>query len=220
MLALVLVVACGGGSKKGGPDAASVLGVSATATKAVTSFHFRLNHENGASAMPFNLQLVSAEGDVAVPDRLSADVKAKASSVSASLKVISIGDKTWVTNPFSRRWQFLPDARARDFANPELIVNTLLTDLANPELVGQSEIDGVKTYEIKGTLDSGFLQAALQSVQPGHPVTVQLWIGVSDSLPRRARISGRLSDGEAENIVRQVDLSKFNAKVDIQPPVE
>ena len=69
--------------------------------------------------MPLNLELVSAEGDVVVPDKLAADVKSEgARRINVSVKVIGIGDKTWVTNPFTRNWQSLPGATLKDIADP------------------------------------------------------------------------------------------------------
>src|SRR3989304_331711 len=52
------------------------------------------------------LERVSAEGGVAPPDRLQAEVRAKAmGSVSVTVNVVGIGERAWVTNPFTRQWQ-------------------------------------------------------------------------------------------------------------------
>jgi len=61
-----------------------------SATKALKSFHFRLSHENGGTPMLLGLELTSAEGDVGVPDKLAADVRAKAAGVNVSVKVVGI----------------------------------------------------------------------------------------------------------------------------------
>ena len=83
---LAVLAACGGGGDTPPPaDPEQVLRRAAERLKDVKSFHFSLGHENGTTAMPLNLDLVSAEGDVAVPDRLAADVVAKASGVTRVL---------------------------------------------------------------------------------------------------------------------------------------
>lgn len=215
--AIALLAACGGDQKQSA-SASDVLTKAGQATSSVRTFHFRLDHENGSTPMPLNLQLVSAEGDVAVPDRLAADVRAKASSVTASIKVISIGDKTWITNPFTRRWQLLPGGSLKEIADPAALMSSIVNGLKEPRVVGEPEVDGIKTYEIAGVIDAGALKAALPIAQPGHRVAVQLWVGVADSLPRKARLEGPLTDDEAPNIVREVEFSKFNAAVNIQPP--
>ena len=151
------VPACGDDTKASRPDAAQLLQRATAATQAVKSFHFKLSHENGATPMPLNLQLTSAEGDVVVPDRLQADIRAKASSLSASLKVVSIGDRTWITNPFSRRWQLLPNASLRDIADPARLVTSLLSGLSEPAFVGQDEVEGTKTHHLTATVDAAAL---------------------------------------------------------------
>jgi LppX_LprAFG lipoprotein len=223
LLVLVLVsamtssLACSK-SKKQSMPADDLLKESGTAVTSVRSFHFRLNHENGGTPMPLNLQLISADGEVGVPDRLAADVKAKASSVTASIKVISVGEKTWITNPFSRRWQLLPGAGVRDIADPTALMTAILNGISDPRVVGSPEIDNVKTYEIAGSLDAGALKTALITAQQGHTLGVQLWIGVNDLLPRKARIEGPIADGESPNIVRELEFSRFNDTVNILPP--
>ena len=211
------LVACGDEKETSAPDPAQLLQRSIAATRDVKTFHFKLSHENGATPMPLGLQLTNAEGDVAVPDRLAADVRAKASSITASLKVVSIGDRTWITNPFTRRWQQLPNASLRDIADPARLVTSVLGGLTQPAYAGTEEVEGTQTYHLTSTVDAAKLAGALPG-EPGNVAKVDLWLGRSDSLPRRVKLSGRLAASEPENIVRDIYLSKFNAAVDIQPP--
>ena len=94
----------------------------------------------------------------------------------------------------------------------------LLESVSEPRFGPEVEIGGVKTIQVSGLADAGDLRQALPSAREGHAITIRLWIGIDDSLPRRARIGGPLSDGEADNIVRQIDFSRFNSAVNIQPP--
>ncbi len=228
-LVVALVLAgCGGGSNNTKsstgavasptPTGQQVIQQSATAVQALQSFHFVFTHQNGTTPLPLGMGLDSAEGDVGVPDKLSADVKAKAGGINVSVKVIGIGDKTWVTNPFTRNWQQLPGASIHDFADPAALVTSLLPKIQNPQIAGTETVGGVKTYDVKGTIDSGALSDALSFVEAGHSVNVEAWIGVDDSLPRRVKIAGPLTANESAQIVRQVDLSGFNEPVSIQPP--
>lgn len=221
-LALIslLLIACGGDDAPAATDASpqELLAKSATAVQDVTTLHFRLTHENGTTPMPLNLQLVTAEGDIVLPDRLAAKLNARAASVSVSLDVIGIADRTWITNPFTRRWQTLPEATIQDVADPAALVASLLDSLDNPQVAGSSEIDDVSTVHITGTMDSGALEGALPIAHAGLTVNVDLWIGEDDSLPRRVRLNGPIASDDAEKIVRQVDFSDYNARVDIQPP--
>jgi LppX_LprAFG lipoprotein len=216
-----LVVACGSDNNATptDQDPVELLGKAATATEALTSFHFKLTHQNGSTPLPLNLSLETAEGDVVIPGRLRADIDAKAAgAISVSVKVIAIDDETWITNPFTRDWQQLPGAGLRDFADPEALVRALVAAVEDPQVDGGSEIDGVQTVKLVGSVDAGLLQDALGIARAGNVVKVEAWIGSEDSLPRRIRIQGRLSTAEAENVSRQIDLSQFNQPVEINPP--
>jgi hypothetical protein len=215
---MLFVLSCGGDSATTTVDAPRLLAGAVEATKQVTSFHFHLTHENGGTPMPLNLELQEAEGDVQVPDRLAAEVKAKAGPLSASVDVVGIGEQTWVTNPFTRRWQLLAGTTVQDIADPVALMTSVLGAIKDPEVKSETEVNDVKAFRLTGTLDAGSLKQALDFAQAGLSVSVELLIGVNDSLPRRARLSGRLSDSEASNIVRQIDLTRFNEKVDIRPP--
>ena len=184
----------------------------------VSSFHFVLTHENGSTPLPLSLALESAEGDVVVPGRLQAEVEAEAVGIDVSVEVIGIDDRTWVTNPFTRAWQELPGTDIRDFADPAALVAGLLPAVMDPALSDGGSVGGVETHLVTGRIDSGALRDALGIAEPGREVTVEAWIGVDDQLLRRVRLIGALSDVESPDVVRQVELSRFDEPVEIMPP--
>jgi lipoprotein LprG len=223
LLVALILSGCGGSDKSaapsGAPSVTDVMTRAAAAARAAKAFHFSLSQTNGSLPMPLNLRLISADGDYVAPDKIKAAVKAKASSVNLAVDLIAVGDKTWITNPFTRRWTSLPGVTVADIADPPAIVTSILDGLRDPKLAGQEDVDGVKTYRITGTMDSGALvQAFGDAAKPGNKVAIEVWVGVDDNLPRRARLTGKLSNDDADNVVRQVDLSKFGSTVDIKPP--
>src|SRR5581483_7447303 len=177
LVVALIVLSCGGGDNKtssssssaSGPSVSEVLTKSASAAKAAKSFHFSLKHSgDGSLPMPLNLRLVSADGDYVSPDRIKASVKTKAASANISVDVIGVGDKTWITNPFTRKWTSLPGTSVSDIADPTVIVGTLLNGLKDPKIVGTEDVDGVKTYHLTGTMDSGALVVAFgDGAKPG-----------------------------------------------------
>jgi hypothetical protein len=218
---LVASAGCGGNEKaQPRPDltAEQVLERAAAAAKALRSFHFKLTHQNGGTPIPLGLQLNSAEGDVIVPDRLAADIRASLSGVSVSTKAIAIGEKVWITNPFSRRWQSLPGASVKDIADPASLVSVIIPSVTQPKLAGTAEIGGAQTHHITGKIDSAKLRTALPVAEAGYVADVDLWIGLEDYLPRQARVAGRLSKNDPENIVRMIEFSRFDQPVNIQAP--
>jgi hypothetical protein len=224
LLIPLLIVACGGGDKKDEQQtpeksAQETLSDAAAAAQDLDSFHFKLTQDDGPIPLPLNLTLDSAEGDVAVPGKIKADIKAKASGIGVSVKVIGIDNKTWVTNPFTKDWQSLgSNTNIQDYANPAALVTQMLPAVKDAQFDGQAEIDGAQTNHITGTMDSGDLEPALGFAEPGQTVKVEAWVGTEDNLPRRLVVNGRLTPGEKESASRRLDLSKFNQPVDIQAP--
>jgi hypothetical protein len=226
LLLSALLLACSGddapdeASPTATPESAeALLARAATAVEDVTSFHFRLTHKNGTTPLPLNLALETAEGDVVIPGKLSAEIEAKAvGSIPVSVDVIAIDDETWITNPFNRRWQRLPGSGVRDFADPEALVKSLVAAVENPRIDGSSTIDGVRTVKLVASVDAGLLREALAIARAGNEVQVEAWVGAEDGLPRRIRIVGPLSSGENADVSRQIDLSRFDEPVEISPP--
>ena len=198
--------------------AEEVLEQSAERIGDVESFHFVLTHENGTTPLPLNLALESAEGDIVVPDRMQAEADAEALGIDVTVEVIGIEGRTWVTNPFTRQWQELADTNIRDFADPAALVSGILPAIQNPELEDGGSMDGVETHRINGTVDSASIQDALGIAEPGHEARVEAWIGKDDQLPRRVRLLGPLSDADNSEVVRQVDISRYDEPVEIMPP--
>lgn len=221
LLLIPLLFACSSGDdgSTDGVDAEDVLSQSAAAVRDVKTLHFVLQHENGSTKLPLAIgELVSAEGDVVAPDKLSGELRARAASVSVRVDVIGIGNDTWITNPFSRRWEKLPGITVADIANPTALIDTLVQNIEDPQVTGRLDVDGKTADRIEGKLDSGVLAGSLPGAEPGNELAVTIWIANDDHLPSRARIQGPLSSDEPKNIVRQLDLSKYNEPVTINPP--
>ncbi len=222
-LATVLVTACGGGAKSTStstlPPASSVLPQAIQAFDSLQTFHFTLTHQNGTTPIPNGLQLVSADGDVVVPDRMHATIEAKAGKQTVRVEVIGVGSEGWMTNPFNRQWQPLPNGTTiKDIFDPTQGVKAIIGSLQNAEVVGQGKVDGADTWHVTGTIPSDTLTAAVPVAKPGFTVAIEAWIGISDSLIRRVYLEGPIEPDEANNIVRQLTLSNFGEQVTVTPP--
>jgi lipoprotein LprG len=221
----VLLAACGGGSggaTSPGANAQEILAKSASRFSSVKTFHYRLEHENGYIPVDLgalSLHLTSAEGDEAVPSRITADVQGKLGPTNVHVNVIGIDDKTWITNPFTRSWQSAPGtASIQDLVDPVGLVKALASSLQQAKVDGMETVDGVQAYRISGTLSSDALTKSLAFAEGGRTLNVEAWIGKDDSLPRKARLKGALIADDKADTVRQISLSKFDAPVTIQPP--
>jgi lipoprotein LprG len=219
----LILAACGDGGKEedGGPlpAAEDVLADAVERVETMETFHFRLEHENGASRIPLELDLTTAEGDVIVPDRMWAKLKAKAGTQPVEVEVIGIGDDGWITNPFTREWQPLPSGTTiNDVFDPTQGIEAVVNALENAEVTAEENVGGVVTYRLEGTIDSAMLEGAAPIAEPGLTVGVKVWLGKDDSLIRRIRLEGPIAPDEPEDIVRKLDVSQFDEPVSIERP--
>jgi hypothetical protein len=225
IIAVSLVASTGcGGSKKTEPtgplpSADEVLSKASQAFSTLETFHFRLEHENGASPIPTGLKLETADGNVVVPDRMYAKLEAKAGTQPVRVEVIGVGQEGWITNPFTRKWQPLPSGTTiDDIFDPTKGVEAVISALENAQVTAEEKVDGVVTYRIEGTVPSEALEAAAPIAEPGFTVRITAWIGKDDSLMRRVYLTGPIAPDEADNIIRKLTISEFGADIEITPP--
>lgn len=228
-LLALLVAACGGKhsstqtqvTASPTPTPKQRLNTAADRMQALPSFHFLLTHENGASTIALGLQMTRAEGDFQQPDRFRANVNANFQSIPVAVKVINVGANTWITNPLQSgdHYQPLPNGtQATAILDPQTGILHAARDVQNPMLAGSEKINGADTMIVQGTVDAADLTSLATDAQAGHQVTARVWIGRDDSLVYKVRLEGPLSDSEPKNIVRQIETSHFNEKIDIEPP--
>jgi hypothetical protein len=225
--ALALAAACGGGGEEASPTPATLPQADEVLPKvvervgALKSFHFRLEHENGLSPIPFDLKLKTAEGDVQVPDRMQAKLEADVAGALLRVEVIGIGEEGWMTNPFSHEWQALPEGTSISaIFDPAAGIQAVASSLQEVRVAGVEKVGGDNTYLLEGQVDSGVLEAAAPIAEPGLTVNVKVWVDVEDYTIRQVRLEGPFAPGEPENIVRILSLSKFDEPVSIEPPTQ
>jgi hypothetical protein len=134
--------------------------------------------------------------------------------------MVGVESRTWLGNPFDpAQWQKLPGVDARDVLNLEQ-VPSVMRQLSELTPAGTQTIDGDACYRVRGALDSGALALIVPDVaEPGQAVRLDLWIRQSSYQIRRLVIAGALNASEPPGIVRTLDLSRFDAPVEIEPPV-
>ena len=206
------------------PDPAVLARQAADQVEALKSFHFVLEHENGGTPIALELIMNRAEGDLVKPDRLRADVEAKTppslGGANVKVKVVSIGDKAQLTNPFNpSRWVAIPGSiRLADIFDPGAGTTAALRSVKNPQITGEETINGVKVWRVEGDVDAESLQSLASIAEPGYTVRGTAWVGQEKPLVHRIRLDGPLGSKDAPNIVRKIDLSRFDEPVTIEAP--
>lgn len=226
LLTVVLLVSCGNDKKTGAnatpsqPDPATLLKQAADRMEQIKSFHFVLDHEKGASPIVLNLNMTRAEGDVVRPDRLRADVEATAGGVTLKLKLVSIGDRARITNPFNpSSWQDLPTGtKLSDVFDPAAGTTSALRNVKDPRITGEETINGVKVWRVEGTVEATALEAIAPIAEPGYTAKGTAWIGQHSPEVYRIRLEGALGPQDTQGVVRRLELSRFDENITIDPP--
>lgn len=206
------------------PDPATLAMQAADSIEAVKSMHFLLQHENGGTPIVLNLEMTRAEGDLVKPDRLRADVEAVArqlGNANVKVKVVNVGDKAVITNPFNtRQWVPLPGSnRLADIFDPGAGTTAALRAAKDLRIAGEETLNGVKVWRLEGNVDATALSAVASTIAaPGYTAKGIAWIGQAKPLVYRVRLEGPLGPDDPPNIVRIIDLSKFDENVTIELP--
>ncbi|MBX5450438.1 LppX_LprAFG lipoprotein [Thermogemmatispora sp.] len=208
--------ACGGSPV---PDARQLLAQAQAAMQKVQAYHFHLQVEHAGSGTGLLIQ--NADGDLVVPDRLQAQASASLMGSVMQVRIIVVGEKQYITDPFTGHWQTisgLPDPRV--LSDSRTGIAALLGQIRNPSTPSESTIDGVTCWQISGKLDASYLRGLLgDQARAGSLLDAVVWIGQSDKLPRQIRLTGVAADGDTSQTVRTLKLSRFNETITISAPV-
>src|SRR5215217_8360747 len=205
-------------------DAQALLAASATATGQLQSFHFVITISNGELVILDRLQLTRAEGDVEKPHTLKVEVNGKIKVLPVTANVIIIGDDVWAAvSPREDKYAKIEPDRVEKLQletefDPTTVLLKAIEYIDSPVITGTEELNGVPTTVVEGTVD--LAKAISSSSTAGlaqQPVQVKIWVD-SANLVQRLQLIGPLLEGQSDDIVHQLDLSKFNEPVHIVAP--
>lgn len=216
---LVAVLAgCGGNSAPAGPSPQSIVKQSIARTGAEKSFHFRLDVTNPPDSTS-GLSLTFADGDVVVPDRLKAKVSGSFNGVPLSSEIVFAGPRQFLRNPLTNQWQgFSTNTSPIAFFSPAKGVLAAIRGVTDLKLAGTETVGGVECWHLTGKSKARDLTGFLGNAPSDREVDADLYVGKSDHLVRRLRLSGPVADGEPKDVVRTVDVSRYGEHVTIEAP--
>ena len=193
----------------------AVLREAGEAMKNVDSFHYRLSHRSGGTALLPNLVLQEAEGDVIKPDKISAEFSGSFGGIAIKSGLITLGEDSYMTNPLTGRWESVPrEVSPLGFFNPRKGIASMMEQVDQVSLVP----DGKDVYLIRGRLPAEALAPLLGATVKGTTVGVELTIDADEGYLLEAVLDGRVTSTEPEGTVRVITLSKFNEQITITHP--
>jgi len=211
----LLAVSCGGTPAGPGPDAAGLVSGAISAMREVASAHFEMTRE-GAPLTVEGLVFDSAVGRYAAPAAAEAVLRLRAGDLAVELGTVSVGERTWLTNPITGRYEEL---RPGSGFNPAVLFDpvagwvALLRDLSGVALVEA----GGPTHHLRGTVPPARVEALTASLAAGQSVPMDLWLDAGTLRIVRLEFS---TVGDAGRSDWVITMSDFGAPVQIDPPVE
>lgn len=222
ILLLVLVLSCGKKEAPASPTltAQEIINYSIDKMTDINSFHFELSHEGGRTPIAMGLELDEAKGDVKKPDKLETTVLAALKGMLVEVQVITIGDTTYMTNPLTKKWEFVPgEFSAISIFDPNAGITSILQDMVNPTLVKTEEDSIPNCYHIMGEIPSESLRSITLSSAEGINLTADIWIDTGSFLINQITIEGQISETEQPGITRILKLFDYNQEIEIVSPM-
>lgn len=216
-LPILLLASCGGSSGTPAPDAKQLIKEAQAAIQQVTSYHFKLvSTDPGTEA---KLPVISAEGDIVVPDKLQANANALFAGNNVQVQIIAIGDQQYIL--LFGAWQETTGLLdPRTLSDPQKGVAAILGQIQNPGTPSDSSVGGRPCWNINGKLDPVYLAGITGGGAPaGSTDDVSTCIGKTDKLPYQIIIKGPAAVGDTVKTVRTFTLSKFGEQITIVAPI-
>jgi LppX_LprAFG lipoprotein len=219
MLALALIAGCGGSEPQ--VDPAQSLRDAAAAMAKLKTVSATLSFTKGAITFQ-GFTLVRAKTSVRLPGDSDTTYTVKQQDLSISLEVVISGGHVYLHLPFST-FQELTGAQAAaipDLAklfDPATGLPAIIPAGRNPKYLTSEKVDGVDSQKIGVTYSADQVHSLLAQLSSSVDVNATVWVGASDHLIRKAVLDGAFGDGGKEAAV-EVDISGFNAAVNITPP--
>ena len=221
---VLVLAACGGGAEPtqtSSPQRTNeIVAASIEAMTQVNSFRFTLDNEGGETPIPTGLDLRRASGIMVKPDRLQAELFALFSGLTVRIDVISVDDKTYVTNPISGAWQvFDASLDPLTFFDPAVGVPLILRSLQDPRQGADGFLNGAPIHTIIARVPAEAVQFIAGSFAEESILDIEMLIDEEKFYVREATLDGRITEDEPEGIVRTLRFSDFGVAFDIVPPV-
>jgi LppX_LprAFG lipoprotein len=216
-LLIFLLAACGGSSSTPPPDANQLIKDAQTAIQGVTSYHFKLVADKPGTGA--KLPIISAEGDIIVPDKLKANANALFVGNTVQVQIIAISNQQYIF--LFGAWQATTGLlNPRTLSDPQTGVATILGHIQDPSTPSDSTVGGRPCWNINGKLDPTYLAGITGGGAPaGSTDDVSTCIGKTDKLPYQIIIKGPAAAGDTDKTMRTFTQSKFGEQVTIEAPI-
>lgn len=201
------------------PTADDILASAARVLAAMSTAKLGMIDEEETGAKFFGATFKSMEAEIETPDSVRMLVSVVAPGLGfAKIEILAVGDEAYMKFSEDAPWTPLPaDQMPFNFRSVGTTLSDILSGVEAGAIVGREEVDGVDTVRIDGEVTSDDMSVLIPDADPGHPITLSVWLDEADHALRKMRLDGRLWDDDGEGTSRLLDIA-LDVPVDIQLP--
>ncbi len=157
---------------------------------------------------------------IKTPDslRMMVDVEAPGFGF-VTIEMIRVGDQAFVKLTKDAPWGPLPPEQVPfNFAGLAELFGNLPVVVQDPTVTGQESVQGAPAVTVQGLVKSEDLADLITSADPGHTVTLTLWIDPEGAVLRQIRLKGQIYDLDDPETSRLIIIEDINVPVEIELP--
>src|SRR5437588_11001992 len=186
----------------------------------VSAFHVTMQVNNPGKAITNGIQLLNANGDIVMPDKVKAQATVVLSGQSITVNLISIANNQFITDPITGQWRVIKGLLdPRTLTNPDTGILSLINKAQNVSQPSDDTVNGVPCWRVTGQLNARYLAFFTGGGVPaGSMLQMSTCIGKADSLPYQLKVTGQAAAGDTAKTTRTFLLSNYNEDVNIAAP--
>ena len=186
---------------------------------ALQSVSFVLDQTVGVTLLAPGIEMNRAYGIVRVPGKFDVTVEAQVGNLYVELGMASIDGVSYMTNPITGQWAEVPaEAIPINLLTLGPTLAGIVEAVQTPELLGESTLEDVDVYQMRGNILSEDLRDLVPGADDGHSVVLEMWMEKGNGALRKATITGRVSDEDVSDALRVLTLDNIDQPITIKPP--
>jgi hypothetical protein len=202
------------------PTAQQVLSAVQKNFRTINTFHLIMKVDNLGNASGSQIQIRSADGDVIMPDKVKALASVLFSGQLVTIKLVSIGDVQYITDPITGQWRVLKGVlNVSTLTSPDTGVISLVAKLQNVAGPTDDAVNGVPCWHVTGSLDAKYLKFLTGGGVPaGTMLQTSVCAGKADGQLYQLSAVGQAASGDTAQTSRTFTISNYNEHVTITAP--
>lgn len=183
------------------------------------SFHFTMEHDTAGTPISKNILMTKLVGDIVSPDKLKATITGTYSDMAIEVSLVTVSGETYMTNPISGAWEPAPNSfKVLSVFDPGTGIASIIKGLSDVTALDEEKVGKTKCYHLKGNVLSETLAPLTGVSSTGVKIGTEVWIDKKTFHVQQVKLTGKITDSEADGITRTLVFSDYNKKIDITLP--